>query len=197
MKTKILLPILYVVLVLVGCKKDPPIPETTEPVMPPLTHQGLNTFGCYINFPSAGASGEQGGELFVAGGANDNLDIPALSGQFDENEHYLGLQATRYLNNEIDENDNIRIRVSAIEGPGEYEIEMFGDNKLLAYRNWYGEKCDYYFDTLIQDMAKVTITYLNETENIIAGTFYMNLLNRNCAADTIMKITDGRFDFKY
>ena len=138
MKIKSLI-VLLGVLVAFACEKDPPPPDKSTVVMPPLTHQGLNTFGCYINFPSEGASGEQGGELFVAGGANDNVDIPALSGQFDENEHYLGLQATRYLNNEVDENDNIRIRVSAIKGPGEYEIEMFGDNNLLAYRNWHGE----------------------------------------------------------
>jgi PBP1b-binding outer membrane lipoprotein LpoB len=48
MKTKILLSILFGAMVLVACKKDPPIPETTAPVMPPLTHQGLNTFEIYL-----------------------------------------------------------------------------------------------------------------------------------------------------
>ena len=54
-----------------SCKKDPPIPEPTEPVMPPLTHQGLNTFGCYID-----------GELFVANEGESVWSIPPVSGSF-------------------------------------------------------------------------------------------------------------------
>jgi len=189
------LTLLIIPLLFFACKKDPPIdPLPTGPVMPPLTHQGLNTFGCYIDFASAGASAEQGGELFVAGGGDSYWDTPPLSGSFDEIENYLGIQGTRY-DGEI--TDNIRIRVSAIDELGDYEIEMFNDNGLLAYRNWHGERCDYYFDTLTTDMAKVTITYINRIENIISGTFYMNLVNENCEGDTLMKITDGRFDFRY
>jgi hypothetical protein len=47
-------------------------------------------------------------------------------------------------------------------------------------------------------MGQLTITYLDEEKNIIAGTFYINLINENCeTGDTLMKITDGRFDFHY
>ena len=65
--------------------------------------------------------------------------------------------------------------------------------------NWYGGKCRYYYREYPDfDMGQLTITYLNEEKNIISGTFYMNLVNENCDnGDTLMKITDGRFDFHY
>ena len=70
MKTQSLL-LLTLAFLAFSCKKDPPIPEPTEPVMPPLTHQGLNTFGCYID-----------GELFVANEGESVWSIPPVSGSF-------------------------------------------------------------------------------------------------------------------
>ncbi|NOQ71610.1 MAG: hypothetical protein GQ574_06400 [Crocinitomix sp.] len=151
--------------------------------MPPLTHQSLNTFGCYID-----------GELFVAGGGDSYWDSPPISGSFSEVDKYLGIQGTRYKE---DFSDNIRIRDSDINATGDYEIEMFGDNKLLGYRNWHGEMCDYYFDSLTPNMGIVSVTYLNKIENIISGTFSLNLTNSDCESDTLLKVTDGRFDFFY
>ncbi|MCC7452632.1 MAG: hypothetical protein IT222_00590 [Crocinitomix sp.] len=198
MKTKILLPILYVVLVLVACKKDPPIPETTEPVMPPLTHQGLNTFGCYVDFPSAGASGEQGGELFVANDGESVWDIPALSGSFNEFTRELVMQGRRYINTETGERDDVIIRSLITDNIGVYNYTYNKEHGSQGYVNWKGMLCNYnYLEYADFDLGKITVTYLNETENIIAGTFYINLLNPSCEEDTIMKITDGRFDFNY
>ncbi|WP_027418124.1 hypothetical protein [Crocinitomix catalasitica] len=70
-----------------GCKKDPPVEpkDKYDPnVMPPATHTGENTFGCYIN-----------GELFVGGGGTTSWDLPALSGSFDEEDRFLKIQGTR------------------------------------------------------------------------------------------------------
>jgi len=61
-----------------------------------------------------------------------------------------------------------------------------------------GGRCDYYFQSLPGlNLGKLTITYLNEEKNIISGTFYMNLVNNDCEGDSLLKITDGRFDFHY
>lgn len=196
MKTKILLSILFGVLVLVACKKDPP-PDKSTVVMPPLTHQGLNTFGCYINFPSEGASGEQAGELFVANDGDSYWDIPAVSGSFNETTKELNLQGTRYKNNDIDEVDYFQLSAILGDGLTTYNYKYNIDGKTIGYRNWNGTNCDYYFDNVLDDVGKITITHLNEESNIVSGTFYINLYNDKCEGDTLMKITDGRFDLKY
>ena len=78
-----------------------------------------------------------------------------------------------------------------------------GENEFLVHEEGtkgfsgiFNGKCDYYY-TDIPNLGKLTITYLNEAERIISGTFYMNLVNDRCEGDTLMKVTDGRFDFRY
>jgi hypothetical protein len=62
------------ILCLTACKKDPPAePEDPGITMPPATHTGANTFGCYID-----------GELFVANEGPTNWSIPPVSGSFNE-----------------------------------------------------------------------------------------------------------------
>ena len=172
---------------ILGCEKDPPIPDPIVPVMPPLTHQGLNTFGCYVD-----------GELFVANKSDNYWDIPAVSGSFNETNRRLGLQGTRYLKNENSEIEDIHVVGYVLDGAGTYDYLYNNEGKSVGYVNWNGDKCDYYYREYPDfDIGQLTITYLNEDANIIAGTFYLNLVNENCEGDTLMKITDGRFDFKY
>ena len=191
MKTKILISILFGALVLVACKKDPPPPDASTVVMPPLTHQGLNTFGCYINFPSAGASGEQGGELFVANDGESVWDIPAVRGSFNENDGTLLLQACRYLDGVF--RDDVRLQIINVEGTGEYYLYSEG-TELRGYTGT-GTNCNYFYNP--SDYGKVYITYLDKEKNIISGTFYATFINPDCESDSLLHITDGRFDFKY
>ena len=170
-----------------SCKKDPPIPESPEPVMPPLTHQGLNTFGCYID-----------GELFVANYGDGYWDLPPLSGGYDEYENKLSMQATRYSKDGF--SDDIVIR-SYLDEVGVFGYTFNEEDGSKGYTNWGGDKCDYYYMPVADfDHGQVTITYLNEDKNIISGTFYINLISDSylCeTGDSIMHITDGRFDFRY
>jgi hypothetical protein len=175
------------ILCLTACKKDPPAePEDPGITMPPATHTGANTFGCYID-----------GELYVGGGADSYWDYPPVSGSFNEGTRLLTLTGVRYLNNEINESDDIII-LSYISGlTGTYDFYYNVEGETRGYRNWLGQRCDYYYRD-IPDLGKLTITYLNEEKHIISGTFYMNLINEDCEnGDTLMKITDGRFDFRY
>jgi hypothetical protein len=168
--------------VLVACKKEPPPPDASTVVMPPLTHQGLNTFGCYLD-----------DELFVAGGGKNYWAIPPVSGSYDETDNRLGIQGTRYRD-EI--SDNLTLISYGVVGVGEYDFGPFTWDKVSAYFNNKGDRCHYYY-TDIPDLGKLTITHFDKTKRIIAGTFYINLINKDCEEDTLLKITDGRFDFKY
>ena len=184
MKTPKLIPILLSLLFLATCKKDPPIdPEPTEPIMPPLTHQGLNTFGCYID-----------GELFVAGGGDSYWDLPPVSGSFNEENNRLGVQGTRYREGK---SDYLTLISYLVPETGDFDFGPFEWEEVLAYRNWYGDRCDYYY-TDISDLGKLSITFFDKEKHIVSGKFYMNIVNNSCeGGDTLMKITDGRFDFHY
>jgi len=179
--TLLILPLLFF-----ACKKDPPIdPEPTEPVMPPLTHQGLNTFGCYIN-----------GELFVANGGWSVWSIPPVSGSYDEIEKRLIIQGRRYNDEETEDREDVMIRSDITHAEGVYNYRYNEEYGSDGYINWVGG-CNYYYLDDNPDLGKLTITYLNIEENIISGTFYINLFNPDCDIDTALKITDGRFDFQY
>jgi len=176
--TLLILPLLFF-----ACKKDPPIdPEPSEPVMPPLTHQGLNTFGCYIN-----------GELFVAGGGDSYWDLPPVSGSFDETTKKLIIQGTRY--SDVTIREFIVFIVNITVGIADYPLQVESEN-FEGYRiNGSETSCDYFHNP--EDKGICKVTYFDEDKNIIAGTFNMTLIDLDCEYDTIMKITDGRFDFKY
>ncbi len=73
---------------------------------------------------------------------------------------------------------------------------MVYDEGTKGFVGVHTDRCDYFY-TDIPDLGKLTITYINESERIISGTFYMNLVNDRCEGDTLMKVTDGRFDFRY
>jgi hypothetical protein len=192
MNIKNLLPIVGV-LVFFACIKDPIPPEPTTIVMPPLTHQGINTFGCYINFPSAGASGEQGGELFVANDGDSYWDFPPISGSFDESTKKLTIQGTRYSDG--DKREFIVFVVNITAGISSYSLQV-NSTDFEGYRiNGVTGACDYFHDP--ENKGTCEITYLDMTKNIIAGRFQMTLINPDCEGDSLLQITDGRFDFKY
>jgi hypothetical protein len=177
--------LLFSLLLAFSCKKDPPIPEPTEPVMPPLTYQGLNTFGCYID-----------GELFVANDGDSYWSLPAVSGSFDETENFLVMQVSREIERGegFVKSDDIRLRVMVLHDTGDYQL-FFETDHYKGYTSIGLNKCDYFHN--LDDRGACQVTHLDKTKNIIAGTFYMNLVNENCEGDTLMKITDGRFDFQY
>jgi hypothetical protein len=192
MNIKNLFPIVGV-LVFFACIKDPIPPDPTTIIMPPLTHQGINTFGCYMDFPSANASGEQGGELFVANEGESVWALPPVSCNFNEFTRDLGIQGSRQYDTL---RDYIYIRADITNGVGVYDFRM-NEAGSVGYSGTITPKCDYYYYQDTPNLGKLTITHLDEVNNIISGTFYMNLINADCEEDTLLKITDGRFDCRY
>lgn len=178
----------FTLLLLASCEKDPIPPDPSTIIMPPLTHQGINTFGCYID-----------GELFVANRGSSFWDIPPLSGSFNEGTRQFNFQGSRYSDSDPDTSDYIQMRVIVSNGLNTYDFQYNEDGKTSGYSGWYADKCNYYYREYPGfDMGKMTITHLDEEKNIISGTFYINLVNENCTeGDTIMHITDGRFDYRY
>lgn len=181
MNIKKLLPIVGV-FVFFACKKDPIPPDPTTIVMPPLTHQGINTFGCYMD-----------GELFVANEGESVWSLPPVSGTYNELNGDFGMQGSRHYDTL---RDYIYIDAEITHGVGVYDFKVY-DGGSSGYSGVITPRCDYYYYQDTPNLGKLTITHLDEEKNIISGTFYMNLINKDCEGDTLMKITDGRFDMRY
>ena len=183
MKTKILISILFGALLLVACKKPD---EPTEHLLPPLTHTGENTFGCYLD-----------GELFVANKGSSMWSIPPVSGSFNETEKLLDIQGRSEIGTTEDgstKSHDVRFTVKDLNDIGNYVLDIEID-KYLGYMSYYMGRCRYYHD--LNNPGTCEITYLDMTKNIIAGRFQMTLINPDCEADSLLHITHGRFDFKY
>jgi hypothetical protein len=165
-----------------SCEKPPePEPESNEVVMPPLTHTGENTFGCYID-----------GELFVANEGESIWDISPVSGSFNEETNSLVLQGTR--NNSDDLSDYMVLLVADITGPANHTLDINYDH-VKGYTQKSGESFIYYHD--MGNKGNCTITYFDKTQNIISGTFSMTLINNDYPVRKSIDITEGRFDFQY
>ena len=171
--------VLAAVLILVSsCKKDK-ICDTDD--LPCQTHEGKNTFGCYIN-----------GKTFVANTSFSIGGATAVSGQFDESQNLLQLQGSREDSN--DEIESVKFHIYIEQEVGTYTMWANTDSyKGYTYSN-NSAVCTYYHD--MNNKGSVTITFLDTEKNIIAGTFEMTLINPDCTPSS-MVITNGRFDFGY
>ncbi|GAA0874935.1 hypothetical protein GCM10009118_13430 [Wandonia haliotis] len=167
-----------------SCKKEVADPDSSNPnVLPPLTHEGKNTFGCKVN-----------GEVWVAqmpfsvGGASEI-----------ETEYYPDLAGVQIVARKKDEDKNIferlTIVISGFNGENSYLVETM-NNELGGFSD-FNDNYDcwkyFYHDSLIRN---VKVSYFSSSSRIISGTFEMDLVNPSCPGDTI-KIREGRFDCSY
>ena len=179
--------VLIVTLFLAGfiaCQKEMPELNTpgSEPVLPPLTHQGKNTFGCLID-----------DEPFIAKVDYAFAGPVAVWGSLDEESWWLKVQGTREHENES--LDNIAFKAYIEPEGGSYDF-FFTTEEFKGYTG-YGEGigCTYYHD--LYNKGTVEITFLDTFNNIISGKFEMELINPDCPVKQSISITDGRFDIRY
>lgn len=152
-----------------------------EPVLPPLTQTGANTFGCLVN-----------GEVMVSPNSlrmrvyrtysPDRLyaisaDSGGRDGEDDEDIKFFtsapnGISEKSYI---------VRDSTSAGLNTAEYRLKVDSDSRI----NYYA------FD----DSGEFQITYLDEEKGIISGVFAFSAVNSQ-NSDTV-HITEGRFDIKF
>ena len=130
--------------------------------------------------------------MFVAKEKESVWSIPRVSGSYDEIAGELKIQGTKYLNNVF--HSDVAFKLIEVHEPEIYSMYSYS-GELKGLTTAGSENCDYFHDTL--NLGKVIITNLDKSSRIISGTFAMDLINIECEGDTLMKITDGRFDFRY
>ena len=158
------------------CKKNKPDSNG----LPAATQEGKNTLGFLLN-----------GQPWIPLGFNGTAN---LSIDFDPgfNNGVVGIAAYRILSNNVKETFGIGITDSLNFLVPKYTIGL--SNKSL-YRVRFGRYCSFFStDSNTNVSGMISISKLDRTNKIVAGTFNATLSKDGC--DTI-EITEGRFDMKY
>ena len=160
---------LVTLLLFSACKKEEPNPDS----LPPITQEGKNTFGCYIN-----------GEVWV----------PHAPGLFERNitpvfGDWIRIEALRYFNS--DGSDSQDLVISFNPDPSNVEKLYSVENENASFI-FLSKECEYHIENNITGSITITKYDLTE-EKVIAGTFEFILGKEGCET---LHFTDGRFDVK-
>ncbi len=181
-------PLLFLVLgsilLAASCKKEP------DPVLPPLTFTGANTFGCYID-----------GRLFIpekeynwlesCGGPSSDYELVDI---YETGDYYsITINGSQCAD---DEGIQIVLNKTKID-TGLYPLRYNRWDHFLReeehgayYRN--GSR---YHNTGMSYMGYCRIHYFNESKNIVSGTFEFSAFNEDDS--TRVEVTEGRFDIGF
>lgn len=173
----------------ISCKDDDDTPTNPIDQLPPATQTGANTIGCLVN-----------GEALLPKGSPLAGPVKSAFYQLIDGEYFLGLSFTD-RSNEATEFVNIGISFMRINS-----------NQTIVLNKNFGDDGDYiggggvysfspsvlegnivYFTT--SDITgELTITKLDESKQIISGTFWFDAVNND---GEIIEIREGRFDMPY
>lgn len=168
--------ILFVsLLVLTGCSLFSKPSDPVE-VLPPVTQEGKNTFGCLVN-----------GEIWIPKGYN-GLTNPDASYDPGVAGGSLGVDAYRADASSL---NDIFVYVTGLSSAGTFDLSDPVVGSVLFYKT---NHCYYDKDGSISRVGSLIITKLDLQAHIVAGKFEIILIKANC--DTI-RISDGRFDMKF
>ncbi len=170
------------------CKKT-----AVDAELPPETQTGAGTFACLIN-----------GAVWQYKNADNFFTTPKTRWEFDPSMYggYLYIGGIRYVDG-VNSTDLLSLVSDSLLFKKEKIINKpnleFGVRFIRNDSNV--NECKDYSTAAINDTTrnfyssgKLTISKLDQTAKIIAGTFYCTIKQNGCDS---LKITDGRFDIKY
>lgn len=180
MKNKFLLLtwLLAVPLLWGGCDKQNDCPELR---LPPLTTEGLNTFGCLID-----------GEVWVPHVDWQLIQTPLDFGEItvvhfeDENAFYI--RVDRRPNGNCDSTDQVMHFSISLDSLDDVNL----DNS-SGFNNWNTGRWQYRPDTTVNRV--VDIQKFDPDERILSGTFSFDFLHEPSGES--IQVRDGRFDLKF
>ena len=155
---------------LTGCDRDKDS-TTKKDVLPAITQEGKNTFGCKVN-----------GEVWLPQASSNKLTSSYQNGVFIMNairntdDYSEGFGISQYFLQETIFNLN------------NYDAGVVYNksNQVIGFHS---------FTTNAVNVGVLNIIKLDTTEGIISGTFYFDALDTT--TNEVVHVTDGRFDVKY
>ncbi len=159
-----------------------------KPDLPPLTTEGKNTFGCYIN-----------GVPWKHGTPGLNLGGPTLEPRFFRHgtswgDSIMGIRAWKHYYQDKISRDLLSIGFRALD-TGIHEIKFGKETFKRSFTEYQiYSPCIYNIDTT--KVHVVNLVRFDLQERIASGTFEMTLYNTITCNDTLV-ITEGRFDVRF
>jgi hypothetical protein len=179
MKKLIITSLIFTLFSFAKCSKE----KIDNNGLPPPTETGKNTLGFFLN-------GEPWTPQGFSGTANLSIDYDP-----NFNNGILGIVAYRTISS----NDKTQFIIGIADSLNFLipPVRLFIKKKSIAGASYSNKNyCDInHNDTTIFNSGELTLTKLDKTNRIIAGTFDAILYKPDCG-DTV-KITQGRFDMKY
>ena len=187
--------IFFLSLLIFSCSGDED--DGTSSELPPITSEGLYTFGCKIN-----------GQVFVPkNGDGWCLDcgpqMPLRLNYFQEGgdgQYILGIHASNNINGDVRIYLNLYLDEPLEEKVYELsESHVASIDKIKAnasaciYRKISGEEINSCFVTTSDVTGTLEILEINDVERFVAGVFQFQGINQQ---GEIVNFTDGRFDIR-
>jgi len=181
MKTSINHLLIIILIILNSCSKND---DCVNPVdcLPPATQTGANTAGCLVN-----------GEVLVPIGGGFNRPSVLLSQYVFHNGRYIFSLSIVDLKSKV-------YRSIHLESKDKKLIK--GETYILSKNTEDNSNAFYFLDAGFVDAFETTdeiigefkVTHLDESQNIISGTFWFDAINNE---GEIVQIREGRFDVRY
>lgn len=178
MKNKIIILCLLQVLSFTSCDSDDDNnSQNPNDQLPPATMTGENTFGALIDgkpfipgfvvFPTQCNYQLINGERFFF-----------VTGRYEEQENFNLISLSLYTN------------AKTLEVGQTYQLFDRSEGNVSGSYGYNGD----FFDTTSQNSGELTITRLDLNAQIIAGTFFYDIIDGN---GDLRQIRDGRFDMQF
>ena len=145
-------------------------PETELEKLPPITQTGENTFGCLVNGKAFNVTNTSNMVAIYQGGGLE------LSGGIYRSKMISDIQI--YVGEDIESNKSFSLT-----------------NDTNRSGKFYEEQKDCWFSTGPDFIGVLAISFIDQTNFIISGTFEFEAYSSDCT-DSI-KVTNGRFDMQY
>lgn len=147
--------------------------------LPPITSEGKNTFGCYVN-----------GQLFCAKGA---FNIASLSGGYIKRNFWI---KSNYVVMNPNHNGFKYKQKIAFGFLNKYPLSNFqivlNSKDIGLFSDLNTNSKDYITDSLNNGI--VSFSRFDTINRVISGTFYFTAKSSD---SSIIRVTDGRFDLQY
>ncbi len=186
--------ILIMLLILSSCNTSDDKNEF-NPILPPITQTGENTFGCYIDgillTPRDGTGtilGDDDGMYFLSGPSPDNIQYNEIN-VHDFKGNSKGILKLHFTNIDLLGEGTFIINQSNCQDGLDANINI---NITCRLWNEQTQLFDWYCSTENGGVIEI-LNYQNSVDRIISATFNCLVQNRN-NSDDIIEITDGRFD---
>ena len=180
MNTIKILKLMLTITLLVSCGSDDNDNSTQNPVnqLPEATQTGENTFGCLLD-----------GEAFIPSGGTNPLDCVY---QFVDGGYYFSLQGNR----RDDDNNLERISLStnAKELQEGQTYQLLTKDSGNVFGAFFMNDTPQTFTDGEENTGELKITHLDLTNQIISGTFFFDIVDRN---GDLREIREGRFDMEF